>query len=115
MITIRNYLDLRAAGLLKRWFESLNTPATAEVATALVRIEHGNFSNTGVSAPASMNTGSNSAPDIDLLLEKMETRSLSIGGGTKKHQNMDILAADECWSDYKERKAGHSHVFNARF
>lgn len=27
-----------------------------------------------------------------------------IGGGTKKHQQQDIAAAQRCWADYKRRK-----------
>jgi hypothetical protein len=77
MITIREYLDLRGRRPFEEWFEILNTPAAAEVTTTPVRIEQGNFSNTGVSGPASMNTGSSSAPDIESTSGKMETRSLS--------------------------------------
>jgi len=28
-----------------------------------------------------------------------------LGGGTKKRQDREILAAQESWSDYKQRKA----------
>jgi len=65
MITVREYLDLRGRSPFEEWFESLDAPVAAEVTTALVRIEQGNFSNTGVSAPASMDAGSNSDPDIE--------------------------------------------------
>ena len=27
-----------------------------------------------------------------------------LGGGIKKRQSRDVLAARECWDDYKERK-----------
>ena len=77
MITIREYLDLRGRRPFEEWFEILNAPAAAEVTPPSVQIEQGNLSNTGVSAPASVNTGSNSAPDIESTSGKMETRTLS--------------------------------------
>jgi len=34
-----------------------------------------------------------------------DTIVILLGGGTKKRQTKDILAAQECWNDYKERIA----------
>lgn len=44
-IEIREYVDVRGVSPFGRWFNSLPTVAAAKVATALARIEVGNFSN----------------------------------------------------------------------
>jgi hypothetical protein len=75
MITIREYLDLRGRRPFEEWLEILNTPATAEVTTTLVRTEQGNLSNTEETAPASMNAGSTSTPEIESTSGKMVTHS----------------------------------------
>ncbi len=53
-----------------------------------------------------MNAGLISALDIRIYFGKDgDALIILVGGGTKKHQNKDILAAYECWNDYKDRKA----------
>jgi hypothetical protein len=76
MITVREYLDLRGRRPFEEWFEVLSASAETDVTTAFVRIEQGNLSNTGASAPASLNTGSNLASDIESASEKSDTCSL---------------------------------------
>ena len=44
-VTVREYLDPAGRSPYARWFHSLNAPAAAKVATALYRLELGNFSN----------------------------------------------------------------------
>jgi len=73
MITIREYLGLRGRRPFEEWFESLDAPPAADVTTALVRITQDNSSNTEVSAPAFMNTGSSFAPDIGPASGSMKT------------------------------------------
>jgi len=75
MITVREYLDLRGRRPFEEWFEVLSAPAETEVMSAIVRVEPGNLSITGSLAPAPMNAGSNSAPDIESIPEKTDTRS----------------------------------------
>ena len=45
MPEIRGYVDAAGSGPFARWFERLNSIAAARVATALVRMESGNFSD----------------------------------------------------------------------
>ena len=45
MIEIREYIDTQGRSPYARWFNRLNAPAAAKVATALVRMEQGNLSN----------------------------------------------------------------------
>lgn len=45
MIEVREYLDTRGISPYARWFNRLNAIAAAKVATAIYRLEQGNFSN----------------------------------------------------------------------
>jgi len=44
-VTVRECLDPAGRSPYARWFHGLNAPAAAKVATALYRLELGNFSN----------------------------------------------------------------------
>ena len=109
VITIREYLDPKGQSPFAKWFKSLNAQAAAKVTTSLVRIEQGNFSNTkGVGAgvyECRIDFGPGYrvyfAKDGDMLV-------ILIGGGRKKRQNEDIIAAHDCWDNYKKRKAKES-------
>ena len=106
MITIREYLDLKGHSPFAKWLDGLNAPAAAKVTTGLIRIEQGNLSNAkGVGSGVyeyRIDFGSGYrvyfGKDGDTLV-------ILLGGGTKKRQNRDIRAAQECWKDYKQRKA----------
>jgi putative component of toxin-antitoxin plasmid stabilization module len=43
-ITVREYLDESGASPFAHWFKRLDATAAAKVATALYRLEQGNFS-----------------------------------------------------------------------
>ena len=45
MIQIREYIDTDGCSRYAEWFHSLDARAAAKAATALVRMEQGNFSN----------------------------------------------------------------------
>lgn len=106
MIAIREYVDRRGRSPFAKWFESLNAPAAAKVTTALVRIEQGNFSNTKGVGAGVHECRIDFGPGYRIYFGKAgEMLIILLGGGTKKQQNKDILAAHECWNDYRERKA----------
>jgi len=44
-VAIQEYLDPFGRSPYARWFDGLSAPAAAKVATALYRMELGNFSN----------------------------------------------------------------------
>jgi putative addiction module killer protein len=46
MIIIKEYIDSKNQSPYARWFNRLNAAAAARVATTLIRMEHGNLSNT---------------------------------------------------------------------
>ena len=106
MVTIREYLDQEGHSPFAGWFENLNAPAAAKVTTALVRIEQGNFSNTKGVGSGTFECRINFGPGYRVYFGKdAETVIILLGGGTKKRQERDVLAAQERWGDYKERKA----------
>ena len=79
------------------------TGAAAKVTIALTRMEQGNLSNakgTGVHE-YKFDFG----PGYRIYVGKDgELLVILLGGGTKKRQQKDITAAQECWADYNRRK-----------
>jgi putative addiction module killer protein len=105
MITIREYLDVGGRSLFAKWFEGLNAPAAAKVTTALVRIEHGNLSNTKSVGSGVYEYRIDFGPGYRIYFGKDgETIVILLGGGAKKHQDKDIQTAQYHWNDYKRRK-----------
>lgn len=45
MVDIREYLDQNGRSPYGQWFDKLNAQAAAKVATAIMRVAHGNLSN----------------------------------------------------------------------
>jgi putative addiction module killer protein len=106
MIMIREYLDPSGRSPFAKWFKSLNAQAAAKVTTSLVRIEQGNFSNTKGVGAGVYECRIDFGPGYRVYFGKDgDTLVILIGGGTKRHQSTDILAAHDCWKDYKGRKA----------
>jgi putative addiction module killer protein len=106
MVTIREYLDPKGRSPFAKWFEGLNAPAAAKVTTALVRMEQGNFSNLKGVGAGIHECRIDFGPGYRIYFGKDgEVIVILLGGGTKKRQNEDILAAQKCWIDYKARKA----------
>lgn len=106
MITIRDYLDIYGRSPFGEWFENLNPAAAAKVTTALIRIEQGNFSSVKGVGAGVYESRIDFGPGYRIYFGKDgETIVILLGGGTKKRQNKDILAAQEHWIDYKARKA----------
>ena len=105
-VTIREYLDPSGRSPFGRWFARLNAPAAAKVTTAVVRIEQGNLSNIKGVGAGVHESRIEFGPGYRIYFGKDgETIVILPGGGIKKRQTKDILAAQECWIDYKRRKA----------
>jgi putative addiction module killer protein len=75
------------------------------VTIALTRMEQGNFSNAkGVGAGVYEYKIDFGRGYRIYFGRDGERIVILIGGGTKKRQNKDIQAAQQCWADYKLRK-----------
>jgi putative addiction module killer protein len=105
MITVREYLGSNGRSLFAKWFAALNAPAAAKVTTALVRMEQGNFSNSKGVGAGVYEYRIDFGPGYRIYFGKDgETIVILLGGGTKKHQNEDIVVAQKSWQDFKTRK-----------
>ena len=87
MIRIREYIDLGGRSPYANWFNRLKAPAAARVATALVRMEQGNFSNTKGVGEGVLECRIDFGPGYRIYFGKDgDTLVILLGGGTKKRQ-----------------------------
>jgi len=104
-VAIQEYLTEKGASPFARWFEGLDTTAAAKVATALYRLEQGNFSRVEGVGSGVYEYKIDFGPGYRVYFGKDgEEIIILLGGGTKKRQSTDISKALDCWQDYKKRK-----------
>jgi putative addiction module killer protein len=104
-ITVKEYLDARGDSPFAHWFGGLDAMAAAKVATALYRLEQGNFSRVKGVGGGLYECKINFGPGYRIYFGKDgDALIILLGGGTKKRQQADITAALSCWEDYKRRK-----------
>ena len=105
MIEVREYLDGKGNSSFGRWFDRLNAVAAAKVATAVHRMERGNFSNVKAVGAGVHEYRIDFGPGYRIYLGKDGGRLvLLLAGGTKKRQDADIAKAKAHWRDYRRRK-----------
>ena len=106
MLSVLEYLDGTGSSPFAAWFRSLDAAAAAKVTTALRRLELGKFSNIKGVGAGVFEYRIAFGPGYRLYFGKDgDAVVILLGGGTKKRQNSDIVAAHERWADYKKRKA----------
>ena len=104
-ITVREYLDAQGESPFARWLDGLDPIAAAKVATALYRLEQGNFSRVADVGGGVYEGKIYFGPGYRVYFGKDgEALIILLGGGSKKRQPADISAARSCWQDYKRRK-----------
>ena len=109
MIDVREYLDPEGRSPYGDWFDRLNAPAAAKVATALTRLTAGNFSNVKGVGSGLFEYKIDFGPGYRVYFGKDGERLvILVGGGTKKRQQHDIGVALARWQDYKRRKQKES-------
>ena len=102
MIEVREYIDTEGRSPYARWFNRLNIQAAAKV--ALVRMAHGNLSNTKGVGGGVFECRINFGPGYRIYFGKDgETLIILLGGGTKSRQQNDIEAARDLWREYRQR------------
>ena len=105
MIKVREYLDAKGNSPYAKWFNRLNAVAAAKVATAIHRIEQGNFSNAKGVGSGVREYRIDFGPGYRIYFGKDGDRLVIVlAGGTKKRQGAGIELAKEYWQDYKRRK-----------
>ena len=102
---VREYLDAKGNSPYARWFDRLNVTAAVKVATAIHRMEQGNFSNVKGVGTGVYEYRINFGPGYRIYFGKDGNRLvILLAGGTKKRQHVDITTAKTRWRDYKRRR-----------
>jgi putative addiction module killer protein len=105
MVTIREYLDLNGRSPYAKWFNRLNASAAAKVATAVIRMEQGNFSTSKGVGNGVFECRIDFGPGYRIYFGKDgDNLVILLGGGSKKRQQKDIDLAKVLWKEYKRRK-----------
>ena len=105
MITIREYIDPEGRSPCAKWFNRLNAAAAAKAATAMVRMEQGNFSTTKDIGEGILECRIDFGPGYRIYFGRDgDALVILLGGGTKKRQQKDIETAKKLWKEYKRRK-----------
>ena len=105
MIDVREYNDRGGQSPFAMWFDRLNAPAAAKVATAITRLAGGNFSNVKGVGSSVFEYRIDFGPGYRVYFAKDgESLIVLLGGGTKNRQQRDIKDAVANWQDYKQRK-----------
>lgn len=105
MITIKEYVDATGKNHYAAWFDGLDAPAAAKVATALLRLEQGNFSNVESVGAGVYEYKIDFGPGYRIYFGKDGAELvILLSGGTKKRQQIGIGNAQFLWQEYKKRK-----------
>jgi putative addiction module killer protein len=104
-VEVLEYLARGGHSPYAEWFDSLNPPAAAKVASAVARLSQGNVSNVKSVGSGVHEYRIDFGADYRMYFAKDGERVvLLLGGGTKKRQQKDIANALVRWQDYKRRK-----------
>jgi putative addiction module killer protein len=105
MTEVREYLDVKGNSPYARWFDRLNAIAAVKVATAIHRMEQGNFSNVKGVGAGVYEYRIDFGPGYRVYFGKDgDWLVILLVGGTKKRQDADVIVAKAHWRDYKRRK-----------
>lgn len=104
-IEVREYLDLTGRSPYAGWFNRLDSIAAAKVATALIRMQHGNLSNVKGVGGGVFEYRINFGPGYRIYFGRIgDLLIVLLGGGTKRRQKEDIRAARILWQEYRHRR-----------
>ncbi len=91
MPELREYLDADGRSVFGRWFADLDAAAAARVATALTRLERGNFSNVEPVGEGVTEYKIDFGPGYRIYFgQDGGDLVILLAGGTKKRQSRDI-------------------------
>ena len=105
MVAITQYIGRDGKSPFEQWLDGLDDPAAARVLTAMTRLEQGNFSSVKGVGGGVFESRIDFGPGLRVYFGKDGAAIvILLGGGTKKRQARDIVDAQACWQDYKQRK-----------
>jgi putative addiction module killer protein len=91
--------------LFEKWFKSLDAAPAAKTATALYRLECGNFSNVKPVGMGVMEYKIDSGPGYRIYFGREGNKLIILlCGGSKRTQRKDIEKAKMLWRQYKADK-----------
>ena len=103
-IRVEEYVREDGSNPFRAWFDRLDSPAAAKVATAVMRLATGNTSNVkwfGGIGEYRIDWG----PGYRIYLAQDGARLIVLfGGGTKRRQQADVARAKELHAEYCARK-----------
>jgi putative addiction module killer protein len=95
----------KGGSVFEKWFSSLDAQTAAKVATALYRLEQGNFSNVKSAGKGVSEFRIDFGPGYRIYFGREgDTLVILLGGGSKKTQCRDIRNAQILWAQYKMEK-----------
>jgi putative addiction module killer protein len=104
VIEIREYVDRQGRNPFGRWYAKLDDSAQARIFVAIDRLQRGGSAAKGVGAGV-MELRLDFGPGYRVYFSRDgATLVILLGGGTKRRQQSDIVAAQQLWREYKERK-----------
>lgn len=99
------YRDARGREPFGTWYAALDSRAAAKVTVALARLAAGNRSETKSVGAGVLERRIHWGPGYRIYFGLDRTvLVVLLGGGTKKSQQRDIIAAQARWQDYKARR-----------
>jgi putative addiction module killer protein len=105
VIKIVEYLTDSGTSPFSRWFGQLNPRAAARIATAIIRMESGNFSNVKGVGAGVFEYRVHFGPGYRIYFGKdSDVLAVLLGGSTKKGQSKAIRQAQDRWREYKRRR-----------
>ena len=100
MAGLAEFTDSRGRSPFRRWFNALDAVAAARVATALYRMEQGNFSGVKLLGSGIAECRIDAGPGYRVYFGRLDERTLVLpGGGTKRRQQRDIDACRRRWRE----------------
>jgi len=105
MIEVREYLDAEGSSPYAKWFNRLNVAAAVKIATAVHRVEQGNFSNVKGVGAGVYEYRIDFGPGYRIYFGKDgDWLVILLLGGIKNRQDTDIAAAKRLWCAYKRQR-----------
>jgi putative addiction module killer protein len=105
MVEVREYVDARGHAPYRDWIVQLDTSTRARIITAVLRLEQGNFSAAKSAGSGVSELRLDFGPGYRVYFGKDGDRLvILLGGGSKRRQQADIIAAHALWAEYKKRK-----------
>ncbi len=104
----REYEDSNGHSPFASWFDALDDRAAAKVARSVAKLEAGLKADVKSVGKGVHEARIDFGPGYRVYLAfDGKELILLLGGGQKHGQDDDIAAAQERWSDYKQRKRAH--------